>query len=324
MKNLIENAHPLYLVGPTCVGKTAVALALAKILPIEIIIADSMQVYQGVDIGTAKPAPEERKAVRHHLIDAVKPTEIFDVCRFVKLASDAVEEIEGRKKIPLITGGTGFYVKAMIDGLFDGPSKDDNVRRRLEDEGKSMGWDKLYERLQKIDPAAALAIPSGNHRRVVRALEVFELTGRPISSFQSQWDNPRQDVVILGLERERLELRRRIGYRVDEMFKKGLVEEVRHLLEQGIESNATVMQAIGYKEIFSFLRGEISLAAAQDLIKTNTRRFAKRQMTWFKKDKRIQWFFCGENTDAYGTAEEICAYLNARGVCSSGFSFKKT
>jgi tRNA dimethylallyltransferase len=309
MKSSLEKIQPLYLVGPTCVGKTAVALELAKILPIEIIAADSMQVYQGVNIGTAKPTAEEQKKVKHHLIDAVKPSETFDVCQFVNLASSAIEKIQRLKKIPLIAGGTGFYIKALIDGLFEGPSKDESVRRRLEEEGKNAGWDVLYKRLQKVDAAAAAAIPSGNHRRVVRALEVYELTGRPISSFQSQWDNPRQDVVILGLERDRTNLRERIGQRVDQMFDEGLVEEARQLLAQDIEKNATVMQAIGYKEIFSYLREEISLEAARGLIKTNTRRFAKRQMTWFKKDKRIRWFLCEENEKASAIAKRLSVSL---------------
>jgi len=312
MKSLSKEIQPLYLVGPTCVGKTAVALELAKIVPLEIIAADSMQVYQGVNIGTAKPSSEEQKAVRHHLIDAVKPSETFDVCLFVKLASAAIEKVQKLKKIPLVSGGTGFYIKALIDGLFEGPSKDESVRRRLEEEGEILGWEALYKRLQKIDAAAAAAIPCGNHRRVVRALEVHEITGRPISSFQNQWVNPRQDVVIFGLERDRVSLRERIGQRVDQMFVDGLVEEARRLLSLGIEKNSTVMQAIGYKEIFDHLRGEISLDEARGLIKTNTRRFAKRQMTWFKKDKRVQWFLCKENEKASVIARRIAASLEIK------------
>ncbi|MBI1884597.1 MAG: tRNA (adenosine(37)-N6)-dimethylallyltransferase MiaA [Chlamydiae bacterium] len=280
----------LYLVGPTAVGKSAVALKLASKIHAEIIVADSMQVYRGLDIGTAKPTFEERQKIPHHLLDVAEISEEFNVAHFVSLARLAIREIQDRSHIPLLVGGTGLYVKALIDGLFEGPSAHPQIRERLGEEARRSGKEALYDRLKKVDPLAASKMNSNQGRRIIRALEVYEITGSPISSFQTQWNQTRSDVSILGLERERADLYSRIDTRIEMMFEKGLVEEVQSLVAKGLEKNRLVMQAIGYKETLQFLKHELSLEEAKEKIKLNTRHFAKRQWTWFKKDARIRWF----------------------------------
>jgi len=293
----MDGAGPVYLVGTTGVGKTATALALAdrfaveaaERVPLEIVSADSMQVYRGLDILSAKPTPGERARVPHHLIDILDVTEPFSAAEFKRLAEAAIADIERRGTRALVVGGTGLYVKALADGLFDGPEASSNVRQRLLDEAESKGTDHLHARLMEVDPAAADRIARHDVRRIVRALEVYETTGRPISAQQTEWAEPKA-CVMLGLRLPRATLYARINARVDAMFEAGAVEEVERLVAAGIQRSWTAMQAIGVREIIAHRRGERSLDETVRRIKTQTRRYAKRQLTWFRKDPRIAWY----------------------------------
>ena len=284
------------ILGPTGVGKSGAALSLAAKFRGEIINADSMQVYRGFDIGTDKPSPADRKAVPHHLLDVADPADQFTAADFVAGALEAMAGIHGRDRVPFIVGGTGLYIKALLEGLFPGPGRNPEVRSRLEAEAARDGLEALYRRLEKIDPVYALKIRARDRIRIVRALEVFETTGKPISehfrSTESFVKGLRQ--VRVGLELERAALVQRIEERVDRMFAAGLVEEVRSLLAGGVAADAPAFKGLGYKQVLGFLRNETGLEEAQDLVKRETRRYAKRQMTWFRKMTDITWFRAGD------------------------------
>jgi tRNA dimethylallyltransferase len=276
--------EPLYLVGPTAAGKSAVALALARRLDAEIVSADSMQVYRGMDIGTAKPSPAERAAVPHHLIDVAEVSDRFNVARYVELARAAIAGIQRRGRTPLIVGGTGLYLRALGEGLGETPDRDPALRAALE----AMGRERVLEELRRVDPEAAARIGPHNLRRLVRALEVCRLTGRKSSELRRAWDLERSPRMH-GLERDRADLYARCDARVEAMFRAGLVDEVRSLLSRGLGENTTARQALGYKEVIAHLRGEATLADTIALVKTRTRQFAKRQITWFRHQARVEW-----------------------------------
>lgn len=280
----------IFIVGPTAVGKSAVALRLAERLGGEIISADSMQVYRGLDIGTAKPSREERARARHHLLDVVDVTEPFDAAKFVARAQAAVAETQARHHRPVFCGGTGLYVKAFLDGLGDAPPADPTVRAALE----AAPLDALLAELAERDPATFERIDRQNPRRVIRALEVIRLTGKPFSEQRAEWrreDAAEKDraAAIIGLCRATDDLRARIDARVDQMFAEGLVAETQTLLAAGLEQNPTALQAIGYRQVVEHLRGERSLEETIALVKTRTRQFAKRQMTWFRRQLPVHW-----------------------------------
>ena len=275
---------PCFLVGPTAVGKTTVALELARRLDAEIVSADSMQVYRGMDIGTAKSSSAERAAVPHHLIDVVEVSERFDVARYVTLANAAVADIRHRGKTPLIVGGTGLYLRALTEGLSEAPDADPALRAELE----AMGRERVLEELRRIDPEAAGRIGPHNFRRLVRALEICRLTGRKNSELRREWD-PSRLPLMHGLDRDRADLYARCDMRVEAMFRAGLVDEVRSLLPRGLAENTTARQALGYKEVIVHLRGETTLEETIALVKTRTRQFAKRQLTWFRHQARVEW-----------------------------------
>lgn len=285
----MDGAGPVYLVGPTGVGKTAAALALAAHTPLEIISADSMQVYRGLDVLSAKPTRRERARVPHHLVDILDVTEPFSAAEFKRLAGEAIADIGHRGKLALVVGGTGLYIKALADGLFDGPDASSDVRQRLLDEAETKGTDHLHARLMDVDRAAAGRIARHDLRRIVRALEVYETTGRPISTQQTEWAEPKA-CLMLGLRLPRETLYAHINARVDEMFRAGVVAEVEWLIAAGIQQSPTAMQAIGVREIIAYLRGVRSLDETVRRIRTQTRRYAKRQLTWFRKDPRIAWY----------------------------------
>jgi tRNA dimethylallyltransferase len=296
----------VFLVGPTGAGKTRVAVWLAKRINAEIVSADSMSVYRGMDIATAKPSVAQRKEVPHHLIDVVELTDSFSVGLYRKLATAAIQDIGERGKVALVCGGTGLYVRSLLDGLFEGPEADWELRARLRAEAQHKGTEALHARLKTVDPLAAEKVSPNDLRRLVRALEVYEKTHRPISEFQDQWkQNNTPAPPIFGLTMHREALYSRIDERVEEMFRRGLVEETRRLLGRGLRSNRTAMQAIGYKEVIGFLEGEYSLEEAERILKRNTRRYAKRQLTWFRKDDRIVWYI----VDDYETGEQLCMTL---------------
>jgi tRNA dimethylallyltransferase len=296
---------PIFLVGPTASGKSALALALAEKIGGEIISVDSMQVYRGLDIGTAKPNPEERALVPHHLIDVVDLTEPFDAARFVELARRAEADIRARQRVPIFCGGTGLYFKAYLQGLGSAPPSDANLRAELE----ATPLDQLLHELSQRDPVTFERIDRQNPRRVIRALEVIRLTGKPFSEQRADWQPPSalnsQPSTLLGLQRAPADLHSRINTRVDEMFARGLVEETRALLSCGLEQNKTAKQGIGYRQVVEHLRGERSLAETIELVKNKTRQFAKRQMTWFRRQLSVEWISFEAEDDVHSLAARI-------------------
>jgi tRNA dimethylallyltransferase len=279
--------RPIFLAGPTAAGKSQIALELASRLGGEIISVDSMQVYRGMDIGTAKPSAEDRQRVHHHLIDVVDLAGSFDAAQFLRLATDAVKDIQSRGRIPIFCGGTGLYFKAYLEGLGDAPPADPKIRAQLE----SIPLDELLRELAERDPAAFQSIDRQNPRRVIRAVEVVRLTGRPFSEQRAKWEKARTnpDARLFALTRQSNELVERIHRRVEEMFRKGLVAETEALLQRGLQHNPTALQALGYRQVVEHLRGERGLAGTVELVKIRTRQFAKRQSTWFRRQMNLQW-----------------------------------
>lgn len=290
---MCEGGRPLIiLTGPTAVGKTELSIALAKAVGGEIISADSMQVYRHMDIGSAKIMPEEMGGVPHHLIDVLEPTEEFNVVVFQKLARKAAEEIYGRGHIPVLVGGTGFYIQALLYDIdFTENDEDTELRRFLSKLADKEGADALYERLRAVDPESCENIHKNNVKRVIRAIEFYEKTGRKISAHnkeQRKNESPyRFAYFVLNDSRERIY--QRIDKRVDLMMECGLVDEVRALQGLGCHGGMVSMQGLGYKQILSCLEGEISMDEAVYLIKRDTRHFAKRQLTWFRREKEVTW-----------------------------------
>lgn len=282
---------PLWaILGPTAVGKTAVGIELALRCGAEIVSVDSRQIYREMDIGTAKPTPEERLHVPHHVVDVVFPDEPFTASDFQRLADAAIAAIRRRGKIPLLVGGAGLYFRALVDGLFEGPSADPEVRARLNAEADAEGTLVLHRRLSALDPEAASRIHPNDRMRLVRALEVYEQTGQPISRLQSQWrrSEPRYPFVAFCLWRPREELNRRANARVKAMLALGLVDEVRRLREK-YPPHLKAFQGFGYRELWDYLDGKHSFEKAVELLKRHTHRYAKRQMTWFRSDRRLKW-----------------------------------
>lgn len=281
----------LVILGQTAVGKSKLAMELAGKLDGEIISADSMQVYIGMDIGTAKPTNKELEEVPHHLVNVIAPDKTWSVSDFVSNAKTIIEDIISRGKLPIVVGGTGLYLNALIEG-YDFPliQADPEIRKRLEGEAKSFGSGHLYEKLKKADPDAALKIHFNDTKRIIRALEVIELTGKPMSQAQTKNENNLPyELVVIGLEMDRKKLYEKIEERVDQMLKAGLVDEVRNLIKEGYNDKLSSMQAIGYKEVAEHLRGKYSYEEMVNILKQNTRNFAKRQMTWFRRFKNVNW-----------------------------------
>ncbi|MCG2711598.1 MAG: tRNA (adenosine(37)-N6)-dimethylallyltransferase MiaA [Candidatus Omnitrophica bacterium] len=279
----------LFLVGPTASGKSSVAEELARQIGAEIISADSMQVYRGMDILSAKPTLCQRKAVPHYLVDILDPTEQYSAAVFREKALKALEEITGRGKIPLVVGGTGLYIKSLTRGLFIDKGKDEQLRKALEKEAKHRGIEHLYERLKEVDPEAAGKIHPNDLRRVVRALEAYEVNSMTITELKGNMEglDEKYDFKIFAIDRVRGELYERIELRVDKMFEAGLLEEIKNLLK--VPLSHTAKQAIGINQISAYLNKECSQDEAKELIKRDTRRFAKRQLTWFRAEKDIIW-----------------------------------
>lgn len=280
------------VLGPTAVGKSRVAVDLALRFGGEVISGDSIQVYRGFDIGTDKPGPEARRGVPHHLIDIVGPEVQYTAADFVRDALAAARDIAARGRRPIVAGGTGLYLKALVDGLFPGPGRDPAVRESLEAEAREHGLDALYRRLEAADPEYARKIRGRDRVRIIRALEVLMTTGRPLSEHFRETRSPvaGRTLVRLGLALDRETLCRRIEDRVDRMFARGLVEEVRGLLERGVPASAPPFRALGYRHVVRQLAGEIGWDEAVALTKIETRQYAKRQMTWFRKMADVAWF----------------------------------
>lgn len=282
----------IVLTGPTAVGKTALSIELAKMVGGEILSADSMQVYRGMDIGSAKIRPREMQGVPHHLVDVLDPVQEFNVVVFQKLCRQAMEGIYGRGHIPILTGGTGFYIQALLRDIdFTENEENTEYRRQLEQLAAVKGSQVLHEMLTAVDPAAAQAIHAHNIKRMIRALEFHYLTGEKISEHnerEAERQSPyRYCYFVLNDDREKLY--QRIEIRVDQMLEEGLVEEVRRLMDQGCRRDMVSMQGLGYKEILDYLEGDITLEEAVYRIKRDTRHFAKRQLTWFRREKDVIW-----------------------------------
>ena len=279
------------IAGPTASGKTALAVELAKELNGEVISCDSMQIYRGMDIGTAKPSPEEMQGIRHHMLDICDPTEDFSVSRYCELATPILEDIVSRGKTAIIAGGTGLYMDSLMKGNDFAPIPATGHRERLEAQAQLEGIEPLLETLRAIDPEAAER-SQGNLRRIVRALEVYYETGETITAhnLRTQAIPPKYSPLWLGLDfADREALYRRIDSRVDIMLQRGLLEEIRTLLSEGVPADATAMQAIGYKEFVAALNGRITVEEAADEVKRSSRRYAKRQLTWFRRNKSVRW-----------------------------------
>ncbi len=280
----------IVIVGPTCSGKTQVAIKLAEKLSSEIISADSRQIFKYLSIGTAKPTVEELNKVKHHFVDLLNPDEDYNVSRFEEEALAVIENLFTQDKIPVVVGGSGLYVKAIVDGIFNSVNVDLDYRKELRELKEKYGNEFIYNELKKVDPISASKMLPQNWKRVMRALEVYHLTGKPIWQFQQEYKRDLDYIFFqYGLLWDRNILYKRIDRRVDIMIKNGLLDEVKNILSLGYSKNLNSLNTVGYKEIISYLENQISLETAISLIKRNTRRFAKRQLTWFRKDKRIKW-----------------------------------
>ena len=288
MNSVNSVSKPVFIAGPTAVGKSEIALRLAEQIGGEIISVDSMQVYRGLDTGTAKPSAADRARVPHHLIDVVDVTEPFDAAKFVELANRAVGEIQARRRAPILCGGTGLYFKAFLEGLGDAPPANAALRAELE----ATPLADLLRELAERDPPTYATIDRKNPRRAIRAVEVIRLTGKPFSTQRSDWKTQNSKLKTQNFfcfTRASADLHGRIDARVDEMFRRGLVAETERLLEHGLGRNTTALQALGYRQVVAHLRGEYSLGQTVELVKMRTRQFAKRQMTWFRQQFTPRW-----------------------------------
>lgn len=302
----------ILILGVTASGKGRLAFDLAEKLHGQIVSIDSMKVYRRMDIGTAKPSPERQKAVKYHLIDIFEPSETCTVGIFLEKSRQVIAEIEKAGKYAIVSGGTAMYIKTLLYGLFDGPGADGQIRNRLMQRIAQEGSQTLHEELIKADPEAAGRIHPNDTRRIVRALEVFELTGKPISSFQQQFsaEETQDEWIIIGVRRQKEDASSRINLRVKNMIEAGLVEEVKGLLAEDKPLSKQAAAAIGYAEIIDHLNGQISLAEAIERIKINTRRFAKAQRTWFKTFKNVNWIDIEENESPENILNRAIAIIN--------------
>lgn len=302
-------SNVLVLVGPTASGKTQISLRLAEQYNAEIISADSRQIFKYMDIGTAKPSIADRNKVKHYFVDELSPEEDFNAGKFGKLGREIVNDIIKRKKVPFVVGGSGLYIRSLIDGLFDGPAANNEIREMLYHRLRTQGVEVLLEELRKVDPITASTLLRSNTRRIVRALEVYHLTGVAISKYRQQRPTINFTPCMVGLRWKRANLYDRINRRVDYMIQQGLLDEVRTLQLMGYSESLNSLQTVGYKEVFNYFRGAITYERMIEMIKQNTRRFAKRQLTWFRADKRIRWFDVESEEQLPAVAEEIANYF---------------
>jgi tRNA dimethylallyltransferase len=297
------------ILGPTAVGKSKVALGLASQMAAEIINADSQQVYRYMDIGTGKPSLAERERVRHHLIDIIDPDEEFNAAIFRQLSMAAIADIESRGKRVIVCGGTGLYLKALTQGLFTGPAQDLSLRERLNAEADNLGLAALYQQLETVDPEAMSRIHPNDRQRIIRALEVFTLTGKPISAWQKEhaFGESAFETLVIGLQRERAELYNAINERCERMILDGLMDEVKQLVDRGYGLDLKPLQSIGYRHMGLVLKGELPRDEAIALMKRDTRRLAKRQLTWFRGDPGIKWFHPDQSKQLQAAVERFLA-----------------
>lgn len=305
----MKNKDNLFiLIGPTAIGKTALSIELAKRMNGEIISADSMQIYKFMDIGSAKITKDEMEDIPHHLIDIVLPNEEFTVANFKDRSIELIKDINSRGKLPIVAGGTGLYINSLVYNLnFAQVAPNDELRERLELLGNEYGNEYLHQELQKIDFESAERISVNDRKRIIRAIEIFEVTGKPMSEYNKNFRIPIDDynLVMIGLNMDRAELYNRINARVDIMIKEGLIDEVKGLLEMGYNKELVSMKGIGYKEVVMYLEGAISLDKSVELIKQGTRNYAKRQLTWFRRDNRIKWV----NVEEFSNLNDLSQYI---------------
>ncbi|NUN70882.1 MAG: tRNA (adenosine(37)-N6)-dimethylallyltransferase MiaA [Bacteroidetes bacterium] len=300
----------LVIAGPTASGKSALAMRVAALLPSEIISADSRQLYTYLTIGTAKPTPQELHSVPHHCIDIRTPDQPFNAGDFQTVGRDAIEACHSRGRLPIVVGGTGLYIRAVVDGFFEQPEMSGRYRAELEHRLADEGKEALFAELQKVDPVSAATMDASKQRRVIRALEVFMETGVPISQHHQQHVvQPLYHARFFGILWERPVLYARIEERVDRMLASGFLDEVKRLMAMGFDDRFQALQTVGYKEALAFLRGEITEERMIELMKQNTRRFAKRQMTWFRKEARISWLPTADDIDLDAHASHIAGLL---------------
>ena len=304
------------IVGPTAVGKSRIAVEVAKAFETEVLTADSRQVYRGMDVGTDKPALEERQAVPHRLIDLVDPDESFNAGLYRRQAIDEIERLYRDCRLPLVVGGTGLYVRTLLKGLCDAPQADPIMRKALRQEAKDQGYDRLYARLVDVDPVIAARLHPRDESKVIRALEVYQLSGRRMSEFQQEHGFAERPfaTLMIGLNRDRDMLYRRIEGRIDWQLAHGLIEETKQLLAQGYRRDSAAMKGLGYRQVAEHLAGEYDAAEMVRRFKRDTRHFSKRQMTWFRKEPGIQWLMIEESEPVPHTAtrviEQIDRFLN--------------
>ena len=300
------------MVGPTAVGKSRVAVEVAKAFETEVLTADSRQVYRGMDVGTDKPVPEERQGVPHRLIDLVNPDQAFNAGLYRRQALDQTERLYRDHRLPLVVGGTGLYVRTLLKGLCDAPPADPIMRTALRQEAKDQGHDRLYARLVAVDHVAAARLHPRDESKVVRALEVYQLSGRRMSEFQQEHGFAERpfSALIIGLNRDRDALYRRIEERIDWQLAHGLIEETKQLLAQGYERDSAAMKGLGYRQVAEHLAGEYDVAELVRRFKRDTRHFSKRQMTWFRKEPGIQWLTIEESESVQHTAELVIGQMD--------------
>lgn len=304
------SAEVVCVVGPTACGKTKMGVLLAKELNGEVVSCDSMQIYRGMDVGTAKPTPEEMQGVPHHLLDVADPGEDFSVGRYVRLATEAITDIHSRGRTAIVAGGTGLYLDSLVKGEEFAPPSREGERKFLEDAAEQKGIEYVYDMLMEADPETAERLHLSDRKRIIRAMEVFLITGLPLSWHiaQSRQRPPRYRPAWLGLNfRDRAKLYARIDARVDQMLAQGLEQEVQRLLDAGVDPQTTAMQAIGYKELASALRGECTVEEAASRIKQASRNYAKRQLTWFRRNDKIRWIYPDETPDLLARALKLLA-----------------
>ncbi|WP_020671652.1 tRNA (adenosine(37)-N6)-dimethylallyltransferase MiaA [Amycolatopsis nigrescens] len=299
-----SQCKPVAVVGPTATGKSELAVAVAAELGGEVINADAMQLYRGMDIGTAKVTAEQTRGIPHHLLDVLEVTETASVAAYQRHARAELERLLAAGRVPVLAGGSGLYVQAVLDDLRF-PGTDPEVRARLDAEAGELGAAALHARLAELDPAAAIAVLPSNVRRIVRALEVIEITGEPFSANLPEPGPPRYGTVLIGVDREVAELDRRVDLRVERMFAAGLVDEVRELVGRGLREGKTASRALGYQQVLAELDGDRDFAAAAAATAQATRRFVRRQRSWFRRDTRIRWF----DGAGDGLAEQVLTYL---------------
>ena len=303
----------IVVLGPTAVGKTALSIALAKRFSTEVISGDSMLIYRNMDIGTAKPSIEEQDGVVHHLVDIIEPTESFDVTTFIEMARAKIREINERGQVPILAGGTGLYIKALLEGYqFNVTPQNEAFRQEMETVAREQGVEELHRRLAEVQPETAARLHPNDIRRVIRALEVATFGGETVSQEKEDETACLYDVAVIGLTSERSLLYERINQRVDQMMADGLLDEVKGLLESGVPADAQSMKGIGYKELVANLDGKCTLEEAVDEIKKGTRHFAKRQFTWYRKMPYIDWYEVKTKKDIIGIEKEIAKKLTGK------------